>query len=133
MSDKRNNIEHHNNLQECIDYILNHRAGWSQFTSWYMEKYHTNRQQANRLWKSAWEIITEDFEDNVKQSVAETLLKLDAIEESAIADEDRRIWLEVVKYRNKIQGGEIERHQVDIKGGLTIDLNWGNDPGDEQQ
>ena len=122
---KANKIENINNLQECVDYILNHRAGWSHFTMWYMEKYGANRKYANLVWKSAWGIIIEDFEDNVKQSVTETLLKLDAIEESAIADEDRRIWLEVVKYRNKIQGGEVERHQVDVKGTLQIDVNFG--------
>jgi hypothetical protein len=92
-----------------------------------MEKYNTNRQQANRLWTDAWKIITEDFEDNVKQSVTETLLKLDQIEEEAIAENDRRIWLEVVKYRNKIRGGEVERQEVKVTGNVV--LNWGNDPG----
>ena len=124
---KRNNIEHTSNIQECVDYILNNRAGWSHFTSWYMEKYNTNRQQANRLWTDAWKIITEDFEDNVKQSVTETLLKLDQIEEEAIAENDRRIWLEVVKYRNKIRGGEVERQEVKVTGNVV--LNWGSDPG----
>ena len=121
---KRNNIDHTTNIQECVDYILDNRAGWSHFTQWYMEKYNTNRQQANRLWSKAWEIIVEDFEDNVKQSITETLFKLDQIEEEAIADNDRRIWLEVVKYRNKIKGGEIERAEVKITG--DIKLNWGN-------
>ena len=121
---KRNNIDHTTNIQECVDYILDNRAGWSHFTQWYMEKYNTNRQQANRLWSKAWEIIVEDFEDNVKQSITETLLKLDQIEEEAIADNDRRIWLEVVKYRNKIKGGEIERAEVKVTG--DIKLNWGN-------
>lgn len=125
MSDKRNNIEHHTNIQECVDYILDNRSGWSQFTQWYMEKYNTNRQQANRLWKSAWEIITDDFEDNIRQSVSETLLKLEALEEEARAEGDRRIWLDVIKYQAKIKGAEIERTQVDIKGGLTIDVNFG--------
>ena len=121
---KRNNIDHTTNIQECVDYILDNRAGWSHFTQWYMEKYNTNRQQANRLWSKSWEIIVEDFEDNVKQSITETLFKLDQIEEEAIADNDRRIWLEVVKYRNKIKGGEIERAEVKVTG--DIKLNWGN-------
>ena len=121
---KRNNIDHTTNIQECVDYILDNRAGWSHFTQWYMEKYNTNRQQANRLWSKAWEVIVEDFEDNVKQSITETLFKLDQIEEEAIADNDRRIWLEVVKYRNKIKGGEIERAEVKVTG--DIKLNWGN-------
>ena len=134
---KRNNIEHTTNLQECVNYILDNRAGWSQFTSWYMEKYNTNRQQANRLWTASWEIIMEDFEDNIKQSVTETLVELEVLKEEARAEGDRRVWLEVLKYQNKIRGGEVERQQIDVKGTLDVKLNWGNvivgrDPGDEQ-
>jgi len=52
---------------------------------------------------------------------------LEQIEEAAIGENDRRIWLEVVKYRNKIRGGEIERSEVKVTG--NISLNWGTDPG----
>jgi hypothetical protein len=55
------------------------------------------------------------------------MLKLEQIEEAAIEENDRRIWLEVVKYRNKIRGGEIERSEVKVTG--NIQLNWGTDPG----
>ena len=123
-NNKANKVEHTQNLQECVDYIMDNRSGWSQFTEWYMEKQGTNRQRANRVWTEAWGIITDDFEDNVKQSIAETMLKLEQIEESAMADNDRRMWLEVVKYRNKIKGGEIERHQVEHKGNITINVNF---------
>tara|TARA_R110000744_G_scaffold104288_1_gene199740 strand:+ start:223 stop:603 length:381 start_codon:yes stop_codon:yes gene_type:complete len=123
-NNKSNKVEHTQNLQECVDYIMDNRSGWSQFTEWYMEKQGTNRQRANRVWTEAWGIITDDFEDNVKQSIAETMLKLEQIEESAMADNDRRMWLEVVKYRNKIKGGEIERHQVEHKGNITINVNF---------
>jgi hypothetical protein len=124
---KSNKIENINNLQECVDYILDNRSGWSQFTSWYVEKHGANRKYANLVWNEAWKIITDDFEDSVKQSVNETLLKLERLEEEAIAENDRRIWLEVIKYRNKIRGGEIERSEVKLTG--NIQLNWGNDPG----
>tara|TARA_B110000977_G_scaffold155662_1_gene198010 strand:+ start:424 stop:804 length:381 start_codon:yes stop_codon:yes gene_type:complete len=123
-NNKSNKVEHTQNLQECVDYIMDNRSGWSQFTEWYMEKQGTNRQRANRVWTEAWGIITDDFEDNVKQSIAETMLKLEQIEESAMADNDRRMWLEVVKYRNKIKGGEIERHQIEHKGNVTINVNF---------
>tara|TARA_R110000787_G_C13429696_1_gene445488 strand:+ start:905 stop:1285 length:381 start_codon:yes stop_codon:yes gene_type:complete len=123
-NNKSNKVEHTQNLQECVDYIMDNRSGWSQFTVWYMEKQGTNRQRANRVWTEAWGIITDDFEDNVKQSIAETMLKLEQIEESAMADNDRRMWLEVVKYRNKIKGGEIERHQIEHKGNVTINVNF---------
>ena len=124
-TNKRNMVEHQANIQECVDYIMNERSGWSQFTSWYMEKYNTNRQQANRLWKEAWAVITEDFEDNIRQSVSETLLKLEALEEEARAEGDRRIWLDIIKYQAKIKGAEIERHQVNVQGNITIDVNFG--------
>lgn len=121
---KKNKINHTQNLQECVDYILNNRAGWSQFTQWYMEKHNTNRQQANRIWTESWKIITEDFEDNIKQSINETLMELEVLKEEARAENDRRVWLEIIKYQNKIRGGEIERAEVKVTG--DIKLNWGN-------
>jgi hypothetical protein len=72
----------------------------------------------------AWEIIIDESEENVRQSINETLLKLERLEEEAVAENDRRIWLEVIKYRNKIRGGEIERAEVKVTG--DIKLNWGN-------
>ena len=127
MANKRNNIEHTTNIQGCVDYIMDNRAGWSQFTQWYMEKYNTNRQQANRIWTEAWKVITEDFEDNVRQSVNNALMELEVIKEEARAENDRRVWLEVIKYQNKIRGGEVERHQVDVKGNINVELKWGDD------
>ena len=128
---KSNKIENISNLQECVDYILDNRSGWSQFTSWYVEKHGANRKYANLVWNEAWKIIMVDFEDSVKQSVNETLLKLERLEEEAIAENDRRIWLEVIKYRNKIRGGEIERAEVKISG--DIKLNWGTSSEDWQK
>ena len=124
---KANKIENINNLQECVDYIMDNRAGWSQFTSWYMEKYGANRKYANRVWVEAWKIITEDFEDNVRQSVNNTLMELEVLKEEARAENDRRVWLEVLKYQNKIRGGEVERHQVDVKGDINVELKWGDE------
>jgi hypothetical protein len=123
---KNNKSQVTGNLQECIDYIMNNRAGWTQFTTWYMEKFNTNRQKANRIWTEAWNVITDDFEDNVKSTVNQTLLKLEELEEAARTENDRRVWLEVIKYQNKIKGGEIERSQVEVKGNITIKTNWGN-------
>jgi len=122
---KSNKIEHTNNLQECVDYIMNERAGWSQFTSWYMEKQGTNRQRANRVWTEAWGIITEDFEDNIKQSINTALMELEVLKDEARENNDRRVLLEAIKYANKIKGGEIERSEVKVTG--DIKLNWGNE------
>jgi len=121
---KNNKSQVTSNLQECIDYIMNNRAGWSQFTAWYMEKFNTNRQKANRIWTESWNVITEDFEDNIKTTVNQTLLKLEELEEVARTENDRRVWLEVIKYQNKIKGGEIERQEIKVQGNVT--LSWGN-------
>ena len=127
---KSNKIKHTTNVQECVDYILNERAGWSQFTQWYMEKHNTNRQQANRIWTEAWGIITEDFEDNIKTSITNTLMELEVLKEEARAENDRRVWLEVIKYQNKIRGGEVERQEVKVTG--DIKLSWGNETTEEE-
>lgn len=124
---KSNKIKNINNLQECVDYILDKRAGWSQFTTWYMEKHGANRKYANQVWKEAWGIISEDFSDDVKTSVNNAMLELETLKEQAIADNDKRIWLEVIKYQNKIRGGEVERSQVEVKGELNVKLTWGNE------
>ena len=125
--DKSNKIENINHLQESIDYILDNMAGWTTFTSWYMEKYGTNRKYASLVWNKAWEIISDDFEDSVRKSVTETLMRLEALEVEAFAENDRRLIYDIIKYRNKIRGGEIERQEVKVTG--NIQLNWGSDPG----
>ena len=123
---KSNKIEFQSHLEESVEHILQSRCGWTQFTSWAREKYHINNRQANDLWKECWNVLSEEFSDNVRQSVNETLLRLEELELNAIENNDRRIQLEVVKYRNKIRGGEIERHQVDVKGDINVVLNWGD-------
>lgn len=122
---KSNKIENIQNLQECVDYIMDNRSGWSQFTSWYMEKHSANRKYANVVWTKAWEIISEDFSDSIKQSVNQTMLELERLKENAIQNEDRRVWLETVKYQNKIRGGEVERSQVDVTV-KDLNLQWGS-------
>ena len=130
---KSNKIDHQQHIEESAEWILENRAGWTAFTTWAREKYHINNRQANDLWKEAWAVLNEQFEDNIKQSINETLLSLEQIELAAMEEEDRRIWLEVVKYRNKIRGGEIERAEVKVTGNVNVTLSWGDqqDPGDE--
>jgi hypothetical protein len=108
-----------------VNWILDNKANWTQYTNFAREKYHINNRQANDLWKQAWVIISEDFEDSVKQSVNNALLELEQLKEIAMADNDKRIWLEAIKYQNKIRGGEIERQEIKVQGNVT--LSWGNE------
>jgi len=124
---KSNKIDHTTHIEESVEWILDNKANWTQYTNYAREKYHINNRQANDLWKESWKIISEDFEDSVKQSVNNALLELEQLKEIAMADNDKRIWLEAIKYQNKIRGGEIERSEVKVTG--NISLNWGTDPG----
>ena len=125
---KSNKIQHKKHTEESVNWILDNKANWTQYTNWAREKYHINNRQANDLWKAAWVIISEDFDDSVKQSVNNALLELEQLKEVAMADNDKRIWLEAIKYQNKIRGGEVERQEIKLQGEIT--LTWGN-PIDE--
>ena len=113
-----------------MNWILDNKANWTQYTNFAREKYHINNRQANDLWKQAWVIISEDFEDSVKQSVNNALLELEQLKEVAMADNDKRIWLEAIKYQNKIRGGEIERQEIKIQG--NVELSWGNELNEDR-
>ena len=126
---KANKIEHQQHIEECVEYILQNKSGWTQFTTWAREKYDINNKMANELWKSCWVTINELFDDNIKSSVNESLVKLEALEQLALQENDRRILLEIIKYRNKIRGGEIERQEINIKSNIT--LNWGDETKEE--
>jgi hypothetical protein len=121
---KSNKVKHTQHLEECAEYILENKSGWTQFTNWAREKYDINNKQANTLWKEAWEILSADFSNNIKHTVEQTLIELEQVKESAISDNDRKVWLEVIKYQNKIKGGEIERQEIKVQGNVT--LSWGN-------
>lgn len=124
---KSNKVKHEKHLEESVEWILENKAGWTQFTTWAREKYGINNRHANTLWKECWNIMSKDFDERVKHTIDEALMELEQLKEQAIIDNDKRIWLEVIKYQNKIKGGEIEKQQIDIKGDLNINLKWGSE------
>ena len=121
---KANKIEHQQHIDESVEYILQNKSGWTQFTTWARERYHINNRQANDLWKDAWVVLNDEFSDDIRESANKALLELEQIKLSAIEANDRRTWLDAVKYQAKIQGAEIERHQVDVKGNITINVDF---------
>ena len=44
---KSNKLQHNTHLDECVEYILQHKSGWTQFTNWARERYDINNKQAN--------------------------------------------------------------------------------------
>ena len=127
---KSNKFEYTKHLNECVEYIMTNLAGWTTFTTWAREKYDVNNKQANTLWKEAWEVLTKDFADNIQHTVEKTLIELEQVKESAIEDNDRKVWLEVIKYQNKIKGGEIERQEIKIQG--NVELSWGSELNEDR-
>jgi hypothetical protein len=69
--------------------------------------------------------LSKDFDQRIKTTVDETLMELEQLKENAIINDDRRIWLETIKYQNKIKGGEIERQEIKVQA--DIKLTWGED------
>jgi len=124
MASKSNKVEHQQHIEECVEYILEHKSGWTQFTSWAREKYGINNRHANTMWKDAWDVLNEEFSEEIRKTVNKTLTELEQVKMSAIENDDRRIWLETIKYQNKIKGGEIERQEITHKG--EIKLTWGD-------
>ena len=122
---KSNKFDHKKHLEESIEWIIENKSGWTQFTTWARERYGINNRMANELWKSCWEIMSKDFDERVKHTVNEALMELEQLKEQAIIDNDKRIWLEIIKYQNKIKGGEIERQEIKVQG--DIKLSWGDD------
>ncbi len=121
---KSNKVEYQQHIDESVEYILENKSGWTQYTSWAREKYHINNRQANDMWKDAWVILNDEFSDNIRESANKALIELEQIKMSAIEAEDRRTWLDAIKYQAKIQGAEIERHQHEVKGNITINVDF---------
>ncbi|NBW20412.1 MAG: hypothetical protein EBR82_71835 [Caulobacteraceae bacterium] len=120
---KSNKIENLKHIEEGVEWILANKANWTQYTTWARERYDINNKHANTLWKECWTVLNDIIGDNVKRTVNSTLMELEQLKEQAIADNDKRTWLEVIKYQNKIKGGEIERIEANVTG--DIKLNWG--------
>jgi len=65
---KANKIEYQSHIDESVEYILENKSGWTQYTSWAREKYDINNKMANQMWKDAWIILNDEFSDNIRES-----------------------------------------------------------------
>jgi demethoxyubiquinone hydroxylase (CLK1/Coq7/Cat5 family) len=117
-------IEKEQELDKCVEYILEHKAGWTQFTRWYTETKGVGHVKANRMWKMAMAKVSETIDTSIKGHVDRALVELENLKDRARQENDRRTELDAIKYQAKISGAEIERSQVDVKL-EAINLNWG--------
>ena len=121
---KSNKIEHEQHLDECVEYIMENLAGWTQFTTWAREKYHINNRQANDMWKSAWEVISEQQETDRTKKRNYYLQELERIKESAETDGKWADAIKAITLQQKLEGLEV--HQIEVKGNVVIDVNFGS-------
>lgn len=132
---KATKVELEQRLVESTNKIMDDLLGWTAYTTWAMEKYHINRDQANTYWNACWERINEHHSQTIEASVTQTIMDLERQKEQARVAGDRRTELEITKYINKIKGGETER--VEVKGNIdhTLKYSFGDvlPPRDEQQ
>ena len=113
-------------LEECIEYILQNKAGWTQFTSWVRERDGIGHTKANRIWNKCWEQINKNSQDQISYQVTAAFLELEDLKNRSKDHGDRRTELEVLKYQNKIVGNESDRLDVSLKV-EAIDVSWNND------
>lgn len=117
--------EKEQDLDKCVEYILEYKAGWTQFTQWYTERKGVGHVKANRMWKTAMSKVSELIEDNIKGHVDKAMVELENLKARARQENDRRTELDAIKYQAKISGAEVERSQVDVKL-QNVDLKWGD-------
>ena len=113
-------------LEECIEYILTHKAGWTQFTSWVRERDGIGHTKANRIWNQCWEQINKNSQDQISYQVTAAFIELEDLKNRSKDHGDRRTELEVLKYQNKIVGNEKDNLDISLKV-EAIDVSWNND------
>ena len=122
---KSNKIEHSKHLEESIEYILEHKSGWTQFTTWAREKYHINNRQANDLWKASWVVISENVAQERASRKDYYMNEIERIKIQAEADEKWGDAIRAVQTQIKLDGLDIQQIEAKIEG--NINLKWGND------
>ena len=123
MRDK--DIEYTEDIKECVEFILQNKAGWTDFTTWYTQKQGVGHTKANRMWKKSLTAISEQFQDEINDNVNATFIELENLKQRAKENNDRKNELDAIKYQAKLKGLEVERSQVDVTLN-KIELNWGN-------
>ena len=121
---RKTDIEEQIDLDQSVEYILENKAGWTDFTRWYTQQQGVGHVKANRMWKKAMAKVSEMIDDDIKQTVDKTMIELENLKARARQENDRRTELDAIKYQAKIAGAEVERQQVDVNL-KNVDLKWG--------
>ena len=122
---RNKDIEYTEDIKECVEFILQNKAGWTDFTTWYTQRQGVGHTKANRMWKKSLTAISEQFQDEINDNVNATFIELENLKQRAKENNDRKNELDAIKYQAKLKGLEVERQQVDVNV-KSVELSWGD-------
>jgi hypothetical protein len=123
---KTSKIELEEQIKESAEAIMVNRWGWTLFTDWAKGRFNCGSSKANNLWNWSWEHIYKVTEDGIKYNKDAAFIELENLKQIALEQNDRRTFLEAVKYQGKINNLETSQPMVNITGD-NIKLSWGNE------
>ena len=116
-------------VQQCYDMRYNSNEGllfrnWIKFChEMYGDK---SEQQYSAYWASATEMYQESWREKLNKQLDPAVNELISL----LASDDEKIRSRAVDQIMKYTGNDVEKIEAKVEG--AIELNWGNDPGDEQ-
>ena len=122
-----NKILRQEELEEAVEYILSNKASWSDFTSWVTEKNGIGHTKANRIWNECWDHIKDSSNSKIQYQADAAFIELENLKQLALQDNDKRTYLEALKYQGKIKGldqNEIQNVNINFE---NIKMTWGGE------
>ena len=117
-------------VQQCYDMRYNTNDGLL-FRNWIKYCHETYGDKSEQQYSAYWASATEQYQESWREKLNKQLDP--AVNEliSLLASDDEKIRQRAVDQIMKYTGNDVEKIEAKIEG--VIELNWGNDPGDEQQ
>jgi len=116
-------------VQQCYDMRYNSNDGLL-FRNWIKYCHETYGDKSEQQYSAYWASATEQYQESWREKLNKQLDP--AVNEliSLLASDDEKIRQRAVDQIMKYTGNDVEKIEAKIEG--VIELNWGNDPGDEQ-
>jgi hypothetical protein len=118
-------IEKKQQVKESAEAILSGKLGWTAFTTWAKDHFSCSHYKANQLWNLSWKLIQEDAKNKISYSAQAAFIELEDVKQWALNENDRRAYLDALKYQGKINKLEDPDTQININAD-KIKLSWGS-------
>ena len=127
MKTKTNSSEHESRVEKALELMLTERIKYDDYLKFAKDEYGISRNAANNIWVGAREIRREYFKEAVEDNIINAIQELYDYEERMLTDDEPGLELKAKELRYKISGLFKERFEVEHKGELNINLNWGSE------